>query len=140
MSRAGHQTKQLRAGEDEIDDLRDEEEKQSLAEMAKYTDNCERHPAKVAECVSNECICRVPIAFRVSANLFRSCLANRTDQLCLRRPKQTPINGSMKYRLNKCRSASSGLPRASPKPMMYGSWLAEASQKKGERMLTLKRM
>lgn len=45
---------QLRQWVEEVDDLRQKEEKYGFAEMTKNTDNCERHTRKVAKGVANE--------------------------------------------------------------------------------------
>jgi len=51
---------ELRNGEDEVEDLWNEEEKHSLAEVAKDGDDSERHSSKVAICVTNKNCCRIP--------------------------------------------------------------------------------
>ena len=54
MPRAGHQSKQLGGGVEEIDDLGDEEEQESFAEVAQDPNHSKRHASKIAECVTNE--------------------------------------------------------------------------------------
>ena len=52
MSGAPDEAEQLRTREDEVEDLGDEEEDESFAEMSLYRYGGECHPSKVAECIA----------------------------------------------------------------------------------------
>lgn len=54
MARAGHEVEQLRAGQEEVEDLRDEQQHERLAEMAQDSDDGEHHAREVAVCVPNK--------------------------------------------------------------------------------------
>lgn len=60
MARARYEPEKLRTAKDEVDDLRDEKQEQSLAEMPEDTNDRERHAREVAECISDEGFRRVP--------------------------------------------------------------------------------
>lgn len=60
MPWAWDDTEELRAREEEVEDLRDEEEEDRLAEMPEYAHDRESHSAEVAERVSNECTGGIP--------------------------------------------------------------------------------
>ena len=61
MARAGNETEKLRGGVDEIKDLRNEEQEQSLAEVSQDANDSEHHPREVAVRVPYEDAGRVPI-------------------------------------------------------------------------------
>lgn len=63
MPRTRDDVEQLGQGVYEIEYLRDEEEEEGFTEMAQYSDHCKRHAGEVAECVSDEYFCRVPVNF-----------------------------------------------------------------------------
>lgn len=54
MARAGNETEELRGGVDEIKDLRNEEQEQSLAEVSQDANDSEHHPREVAVRVPHE--------------------------------------------------------------------------------------
>jgi DNA-binding protein H-NS len=60
MSRTGHETEELRTREQEVENLRDEEQQERLREVSLNTDHGERHAGHIAKSVSGECSCRVP--------------------------------------------------------------------------------
>jgi len=60
MSGTRHEVEKLRNGEDEVDDLRYEEEQHRLAEVSEDSDDRERHPGKVAKSVTDEHSRRIP--------------------------------------------------------------------------------
>jgi len=47
-------TKKLRERKEEVDQLRDEEEHESLGKVTKDTNDCESHTSTVAESITNE--------------------------------------------------------------------------------------
>lgn len=51
---ARHNAKKLWQGVDEVDDLWDEEEQHSLAEVAQDAHHSERHPGKITKCIANK--------------------------------------------------------------------------------------
>jgi len=61
MARARHDGEDLGSGVDGIEDLREEEQPQGLAEVAEDAVNGEHHAGKVAVRVSNKHLGRVPI-------------------------------------------------------------------------------
>lgn len=61
MSWAWHDTKQLRAREDKVEDLWDEEEDKGFGEMALQCNSSESHACEVAECVPGKCFRRIPM-------------------------------------------------------------------------------
>lgn len=107
MSRALDQTEQLRAGEDEVEDLRGEEQQHSLGEVTLDCDRRKCHPCKVTESVAWESPRRVP-----TLSLYRSS----THQLCHRNPAQAPTRGIIKYRLIKWRLTTSPAAHARSRP------------------------
>jgi hypothetical protein len=60
MSRARYETEQLRAREDEVEDLWQEKQQQCLGEMGLNTDHRKRHSCDIAEGVTRESPCRIP--------------------------------------------------------------------------------
>lgn len=72
-----YQAEQLWAGEDEVDDLRNEEEEQGLAEMAEYANDSKCHATEIAESISDECVGRVPVSIIVS-----HCLPTQLSGSC----------------------------------------------------------
>ena len=60
VPRARNQAEQLGYGEDEIEYLGYEEQKQGLGEMGLNSDNCKSHSSQIAESVAWECACGVP--------------------------------------------------------------------------------
>ena len=63
MARAWDDVEELRCRVDEVENLRDEEEYQSLAEMTHDAHDGKYHAGKVAVCVSHENLCGEPIMF-----------------------------------------------------------------------------
>ena len=61
MPRTWHQPKELRAREDEVEDLREEEQEERLAEVRLDPDDGERHARDVAEGVAGEGAGWVPV-------------------------------------------------------------------------------
>ena len=59
-------TKKLRERKEEVDQLRDEEEHQSLGEVTKDTNDCESHTSTVAESITNEDLWWEFVAFEES--------------------------------------------------------------------------
>lgn len=51
---ARHYVKELRQRVDKVDDLWDEKEQHSLAEMAQDAYHGKRHPGKITKCISNK--------------------------------------------------------------------------------------
>lgn len=100
MPRTRHKTEELWTREDEVEDLRDEEQQKCLGEMRLDPHNSECHPRDIAKSISRECACRIPRTTGMSV-LYYSCRVCVAYQLWNKNPAHTPTNGSMKYRLNK---------------------------------------
>jgi hypothetical protein len=62
MSRAFNHTEQLRAGQNKVEDLRDEEEDECLGKVTLQCNRREGHSAEVAERVPGESAGRIPEA------------------------------------------------------------------------------
>jgi len=60
MPWTGYEAKELRHGEEEVEDLRDEEEQHRFAEVSENRDDCERHSGEIAEGVADKHTRRVP--------------------------------------------------------------------------------
>lgn len=54
VSRTRHELEELRHGQEEIENLRNEEKQQELAEMAENSDDSERHASEIAERVAHK--------------------------------------------------------------------------------------
>lgn len=61
MARARQQAEELRCRVDEVENLRNEQEKQGFAEMTQYPHNCKNHASKVAIRISHKHLSRVPV-------------------------------------------------------------------------------
>jgi len=61
MPRTWHQPKELRTREYKVEDLGHEEEEQSLGEMCLDSNYCKRHTSDIAEGVTRERACGIPI-------------------------------------------------------------------------------
>jgi hypothetical protein len=121
MPRTRDEPKQLRDRVQKVEDLREEEEEEGFRKVAEDADDGKRHAGEVAERVADKGVRWVPTLIPILRSAKPSRVRRKskgqpgkgrgqetsTHQLCLNRPKQTPTRGSMKYRLNKCRSASS---------------------------------
>ena len=98
MAWARHQPKQLRAGENKVEYLRDKEEEERLGKVRLDAYDCERHACQVAERIAWECTRGVPGA---RSDEFQGRNSGFTHQLWYKKPRQTPTSGSMKYRLKR---------------------------------------
>lgn len=61
VARAGNEAEDLRAGVEEVEELRDEEQAERLGEVAEDADDGEDHAGEVAVGVADEDLCRVPV-------------------------------------------------------------------------------
>ena len=61
MARTGYNVEELRGRVDEVENLRDEQKDQRLAEVAHDADHSEDHASKVAVCITNKDLCREPV-------------------------------------------------------------------------------
>ena len=61
VARTRHKLEQLRHREQKVEYLRYEEEEEKLAEVSENADDGERHACKVAECVADKHLARIPI-------------------------------------------------------------------------------
>ena len=61
MPRTGYNTEELRSRVDEVEDLRDEQQKQGFGEMPQDSDDGEDHPCEIAVCISHEDARGVPV-------------------------------------------------------------------------------
>ena len=61
MPRTGYNTEELRSRVDEVEDLRDEQQKQGFGEMPQDSDNGEDHPCEIAVGISYEDARGVPV-------------------------------------------------------------------------------
>ena len=60
MTRTRDEAEQLRARQDEVEDLRKEEEQERLGEVRLNADDGESHAGEIAERIAWECACGVP--------------------------------------------------------------------------------
>lgn len=61
MTGTGHETKKLRSGVDEVEELREKEQKKGLAEMTEDANDGEDHAGEIAVRVAYEDLGRIPV-------------------------------------------------------------------------------
>jgi hypothetical protein len=68
MAWAGHEPEELRAGEDKVEDLREEEEEESFGKVRLDADDSKSHARCVAEGIAWEDASRVPVILALVSN------------------------------------------------------------------------
>lgn len=107
MPRAGDHPEQLGGGVKEVEDLRNEEQQQSLAEVAQDPNHSKYHASKIAECVAHKHTRGVPEGWgkrghRGEGGTQRGERGRTAHQLCLSKAADTAMKGRMRYMEKAC--------------------------------------